>query len=287
MRVVLIIEPDEETRAQLKNELLKLNCFPIEAMTGKDGLERAKRFPSEDLIILNAKIANQVVFSIVTPIGTPVAETVFDSLRNDLRTKSVPIFLLTETENLESIKSIFKENAKSYLTRPIDKVVLEGALNEAFSSEEAQKDSKSQAEVIAKRAAESLANLDLTNCIFTYPDAVDPLIASLEARPDQIRIPVMNALGRFGDKKAIVPLTKVFHNIDNKKETRIAACQALAGIFKVTPEPIAIDTYETLKEGLKEGDFDIQAAVAQILGNAQLTPQQRREVFELVRLHPK
>lgn len=287
VRVVLIIEENGEVRAQLKKELVRLNCFPIETMTGKDGLERAKRFPSEDLIILNDKTANQVVFSVVTPLGTGVAETVFDSLRNDLRTKSVPIFILTDPENMDVNKAIFKENAKAYLTKPIDKVLLEGALNDAFSSEEAKKDSKSHAEVIAQRAAESLANLELANCVFPYLNAVDSLIAALEVNPDQVRIPVMNALGKFGDKKSVIPLTKVFRNTDNKKEIRIAACQALAGVFNHTQEPMAAEAYEMLIEGLKQGDFDIQFALAQVFGNAQLTPQQRREVFELMRLHPK
>jgi HEAT repeat protein len=287
VRVVLIIEDNEEVRARLKRELLKLNCFPIETMTGKDGLLAAKKFPSEDLIILNAKIANQVTFSVVTPLGTEVVETVFDSLKKDLRTKDIPIFLLTDKDNLETVRSVFKEEAQAYLVKPIDRVVLEEELNKAFSSEKAQRDNKARAEEIARLAAESLAGLDLVDCIYPYLSAIDALLGSLEARPDEIRLPVLKALGRFGDKKSIDPLTRVFHNMENKTEIRIAACDAMTEIFRLTKEPIPMETYNILKNGIQESDFALQSAVARVFGNAVLTPEQRREIFEIKRLHPK
>ncbi|MBI4833558.1 MAG: HEAT repeat domain-containing protein [Planctomycetes bacterium] len=287
VRVVLIIEDNEEIRARLKKELLKLNCFPVETMTGKDGLLRAKKFPSEDLIILNAKIANQVTFSVVTPLGTEVVETVFDSLKKDLRTKDVPVFLLTDKDNVETVRSVFKEEAQAYLVKPIDRVILEEELNKAFSSEKAQRDSKARAEEIARLAAESLANLDLVNCVYPYLSASDALLGSLESRPDEIRIPVLKAIGRFGDKKSIDPLTRVFHNMENKPEIRIASCDAMAEIFRFTKESIPLETYKILKDGIQESDFAVQSAVARVFGNAVLTPEQRREIFEIKRLHPK
>jgi HEAT repeat protein len=287
VRIVLIIDEREEIRAQLKKELVKLNCFPIEAMTAQDGLQRAKKFPAEDLIIINSKLANQVVFSVVSPLGTKIAETVFDSFKRDMRTKAVPILLLTDPANIETVRSIFKENAQGYLTIPMEITMLENEINNAFSSEEAQKDSKSQAEAIAQSAASSLASLNLVNCVLPYSTAIDPLISVLEGRPDKIRIPAMKALGRFGDRRAVTPLTKIFANLENKKETRIAACLAIADLFKITGDSMLTETYEILRNGLGENDLELRYAIASIFGTAKLTSQQRREVLETMRLHPK
>ncbi|MEK7449180.1 MAG: HEAT repeat domain-containing protein [Planctomycetota bacterium] len=286
IRVVLIIEDDGQVRNGLKLDLKNSNCYAIEATTATEGLKRAKQFPSEDLIILSSKIASQITF-LVNYLDKEVSETVFDSLKEDIRTRGVPIFILTAPEELDTVKKLYEgeANVKGFLTKPVDKLLLKSALEETFSSEEAQKDSKTRAEEVSREAVEALASLELTNVIYSYLDTVDGLVQSLENRPDQIRLPAIKTLGRFRDTRAIPALGKVFANQENTKEIRLAACTALSEIFKTTPQPIPQDLYEILKTSLERDEFEIQQRIAQIYGNAQLTPEQRRELFELKRIH--
>ncbi|MCK4908750.1 MAG: HEAT repeat domain-containing protein [Planctomycetes bacterium] len=286
IRVVLVIDNDEQVRNQLRIELKKLNCYVIETATGLEGLRRARKFPSEDLIILNNKIAGQVVFS-VNYLNKEITETVLDSLKQDLRTRAVPIFISTPREELDSTKKIFEKesNVKAYLTKPLDKLTLKNAMEDTFSSEEAKQDSKTRADAVAREAAEALANLELVNTVYPYLAAIEGLTNSLNNRPDQIRLPALKALARFHDTRAIAALGNVLANQENTKEIRLASCRALSETFKFNPQSMEQDLYEILMAGIQEDDYDIRQAVARIYGNAQLTPEQRQELFELKRIH--
>ena len=278
-RVVLIIEPESETRNELKRELTKLNCYTIETVNAEDGLVNAKRFPSKDLIIINSKLANQVVFS-VEILGVKSSETVYDSLKEDIRTKGVPICLIGSASEIESAQQIFQETVQGYLTTPVNRDVLKELTEKAFQSEKVAEDSKRRAERMVRLAVEALAKLELKDTIYPYRESIDALASTLANRADSIRTPAITALGRFGDALSLAPLKNTFVNKENPKEIRIQTVNAMADIFRVNPtETINNEIYDALKNGLMEDELEIQEACAKALGNAKLTLTQQRELF--------
>ncbi len=282
IRVALVVEDDVQIRNQLRVMLKELNCYTVEAMTAKEGLFRGKESPPKDLIIMDYKFVNRVVFA-VTALGKEHTETVFDSLKTDVRSRSVPIILLCLETELEMAKSIYQDKIDGYLVKPVQAGAFKEMVEQVFSSETCQRDSKTRAETLAQRAAETLALIDPDYTVYPYLDALDGLINCLMDRRDEIRLPSLQALACFGSSKAIPVVHKLFGNKENDKPIRVQAAYALAEIFRRTPQILPPKIYETLREALSEDDFEIRRSTAQALGNANLSDEQRREIFELAR----
>ncbi|MBI5779869.1 MAG: HEAT repeat domain-containing protein [Planctomycetes bacterium] len=284
IRVVLMIEPDPEVRSGLKNELAKLNCFVTEALSAEEGIKMAKRFPTEDLIILNNKLANEVVFTVNLLVkGEKYSETVFNSLKDDIRSRGIPLIMIGGKEDLEKAKSIYQEKVDSYLVTPAEGAVLAEAINKVFQREEIQNDSKSKALQVCADAAKGLSRLDMRNTIYPYRQTIEALLGVLEGRPDNIRELALEALRRFADAAALDGLLKVLTNKENPLLIRQKTGEVIAAVFRGNPDSISQEIYDTLKKSFKEDEPEIKLAVAMALGNAKLTPTQRKELFELNR----
>ncbi|MBI4712944.1 MAG: HEAT repeat domain-containing protein [Planctomycetes bacterium] len=282
IRVVLVIEPDSETRNQLREELIKLNCYPIETASADEGLNRAKRFPSKDLFIIDSKVANHAVFS-VDILGTQHTETVFDTLKTDIRTNGTPVFLIGRLEDTDNAKKIFADKVEGYLHKPVERDPFKETVDKVFQSEESQRDSKARAERMSHEAVDALAQLALKDTIYPYKQSVESLTQVLENRPDNTRLRALYALGRFGDVNALPALAKAFVNKENSKEVRVKTAEAMGEIFKVNPDYVVPEEiYRNLRDGLLE-ETEIKNAAAVALGNTKLTPAQQRELFELKR----
>ncbi|MDI6732634.1 MAG: HEAT repeat domain-containing protein [Planctomycetota bacterium] len=286
VRIVLLIEPSPEIRTSLRGELVRQNCFVTEALSAEEGLKMAKRFPTKDLIILNNKTANEVVFSVdILVRKEKYSETVFDSLKDDIRSRGIPLIMTGSKEDLERAKNIYQDKVDAYLLTPIvdDYSGLVQGINLAFQREDIRNDSKMRALQVCAGAATALANLDLRNTVFPYRQTVASLIAVLENRPDNIRLSALQALSRFADPLAIEGLTKVLVNKENLLSIRIKTAEALASIFRSNPESITTETFDTLKRSFREDEPEVKQIVAVALGNANLSPAQRKELFELSR----
>lgn len=286
VRTILIVEPDSDLRNRLREEVTKLGYYPIEAATAQEGIQKAKGFPAEDLIIIDYKTAGRVVFS-ASAVNLKVTETVFDTLKADARTKGIPVMILAANEEVEGAKAVFKEQAAGYLgksagylTAPEDAQTLKAALEGLFSSPEHQADAKAQAEDLVIQAANALANLDATNPVFDRVEAVEALVGNISNRPDNIKIAALRALGQIGDPAALEPVARVFESADNAKDVRVAAGLAAGGIFKISHAVAADAVFQVFKAGLLNEDVDLSNSAATALGNAALTPEQSRDLVE-------
>ncbi|MBI3271491.1 MAG: hypothetical protein HYZ53_21050 [Planctomycetes bacterium] len=286
VRTVLVIDPDSEMRNRLKAELLKMGYFPTEASNGIDGILKAKNFPNEDAIILDAKTAGQVVFA-ATVLKKDVVQTVYDSLRDDVRSKGIPIVVLATADGLEQAKGIYKDGPAAYLAKSAtylagdeDRNALKDALGKLFASDDAQKDGKARAQQVVESAAGALVAIDANNSVYNRVEAVAALVGNLNERPDSTRAIAARALGRVGDPSSIDALTKVFGTKENDKSVRVAAARGLAGVFRNSHSVASDPVFQTLKAGVMEEEIEISAAAAEALGNAALTPAQQKEVFE-------
>ena len=284
IRVVLVIEPDPEVRSGLKNELAKLNCFVTEALTAEEGIKMAKRFPTEDLIILNNKLANEVVFTLNLLVrGEKYSETVFNSLKDDIRSKGIPLIITGSKDEIERAKSIYQEKVDSYLVTPAESGILAEAINKVFQRDDIQNDSKTRALLVCADAARALAKLDMRNTIYPYRQTIEALLGVLEGRPDNVRELALEALKRFADPAAIDGLVKALTNKGNPLIIRQRMGEAIAAVFRGNPESISQDIYDILKKSFNEDEPEVKQIIAVALGNAKLTPAQRKELFELNR----
>lgn len=301
VRVALLIydvqdDGDRNYVNSMKKLLASINVFPIVATNGADGIIKAKQFPTEDVIIIQRKVASQIYFR-ETEVSKPVVETVFDTLRDDVRTKNIPRILLCDgktagasvEKELEETKSQYAQTAQGYIAASIHKLDLQAALDGIFDSPEAQKDAKDRADAIARRAAEALAEIDPSNTLLPFRDAVDGLIKTLNPevlRDDAIRVPAARALGRFGDQRALDVLSKVLGDradgddakLAQQKPVRLACAAAISDILRQTQIQPPAELFEILKKSLVDGDYDIERECAEALGNAQLSNAQRVEL---------
>lgn len=293
VRVALLIydvqdEADRTFVNAFRKLLLQNNVFPVIATSGQDGVIKAKQFPSEDVIIIQKKVCAQIYFQ--EDLGRrKIVENVFDTLRDDVRTRNIPRLVLCDTPaEIDEAKEQFKQTAEGAIGRDIDLLALRGVLERIFSSAEAQKDAKERADRIAQAAAESLAAIDPRNTALPYPDAVEALIKTINPDPlrqDFIRLPAARALGRYGDQRAIDVLSKALavksdqaEQAAAQKPVRLQCARSLAQIFQKVKVQPSKEVFDNLKKQLLDGDYDIEIAVAEALGNSDLTTAQRLEV---------
>lgn len=299
VRVVLVIydvqdDNDRNFINAFKKSLLGINVFPVIVTTGAEGVVQAKMFPTEDAIIIQKKICGQVYFK-EDAVKKPIVETVFDTLRDDVRTRNVPRIVLSESpaEDTEA-KTQFDRTAQGFITRETHKLDLQALFEKIFDLPEAKKDSKDRADEISRVAAETLAKIDITNTLYPFPDSVEALIKTVSPevlREDFIRIPSAQALGHFGDQRAVDTLTKVVVDKDadaekaaRQKGIRLACSKALSQIFQQTGLTPVDDVFQALMKNLKDGDYDIEFTCGEALGNARLTNDQRLKLSQFRRV---
>ncbi|HLD36676.1 MAG TPA: HEAT repeat domain-containing protein, partial [Planctomycetota bacterium] len=284
VRIVLVIEPDPEVRSALKTELAKLNCFVTEALTAEEGIKMAKRFPTEDLIILNNKLANEVVFTLNLLVrGEKYSETVFNSLKEDIRSKGIPLIITGSKDEIERAKGIYQEKVDNYLVTPAEGEILAEAINKVFQRDDILNDSKTRALLVCADAARALAKLDTRNTIYAYRQTIEALLGVLEGRPDNVREMALEALRRFAEPASVEGLVKALANKENTLNIRQKIGEAIAAVFRNNPDSISQEIYDVLKKSFNEDEPEVKQIIAMALGNANLTPAQRQELFELNR----
>ena len=293
VRVALVIydiqsDQDRNFINGFKKTLNGIGVFPMIVTTGAEGIVKAKQFPTEDVIIIQKKICSQIYFR-EADTSKQIVETVFDTLRDDVRTRNIPRIVLgdsPEEKTAADKEYLEKGTAQGTIDRRVHKLDLKKMLDDIFDLPEAKKDAKDRADEIAKNAAESFASIDPTNTLYPYRDAVQALIKTVGPeilREDFIRIPAAQALGHFGDQRGIDVLAKVVSDKDDaraarQKGVRLASSKAISEIFKQTGVSPSQDVYEVLKKYTLDGDYDIEFTCGEALGNATLTNAQRLDL---------
>jgi HEAT repeat protein len=298
VRVALVIydvqdDADRNFINGFRKTLAAVNAFPVIVTSGAEGIVKAKQFPTEDVIIIQKKICGQVYFK-ESDTKKPIVETVFDTLRDDVRTKKIPKIVLGDSQGeVDAAKTEFVEKGTAFAAvgKDVHKLDLKALFAKAFDTEEAKKDSKERADRIAEAAARTLARIDPTNTLYPFRDSVPALVTTVGGakvdnvdliREDFIRIPAAQALGHFGDLRAVDALAKVLGEKDadaekaaKQKDVRLACAKALSQIFKQTGAKPSPDVLDVLVKNTKDGDYDIEFTCGEALGNAVLDNPQR------------
>ena len=282
----------------LKKILEQANLFVDVAPTGGEGVIKAKRFPTEDVILIQRKVAGQIYFKEEPTSRKKIVETVFDTLRDDVRTRSIPRVILADSPaELEESKTVFGPTGQGFIMKNAGLIEFRGLMERLFTAPEAQKDSKDRADRLALGAAETLAAIDPQNTHLAFKEAVDALIKTVDPtvlRPDPIRVAAARALGRFGDQRAVDVLSKALamksddaEQAKGQRSARVQFAKSLALIFRTVNMEPSKEVFDNLKKQLLDGDLDVEAATGEALGNATLTAAQRLEVETIRRVNTR
>ena len=289
IRTVLVVHETQSTADfqwlnGWRRMLKRLNTHPSMATSIPDGLMKAMSFPREDIIMLQYELAHTVVFQ-ESITRQKVTERLYTQLKSDVRTREIPIVLVCrDAQQLAEAQQIYQD-AAGFLLQNAASTDVESLLNGIVDA--MGDDAKNRADAIAQAAAETLAALDVENCMFPYLQTRAALMgaAGLDAkRKDGIRRPAIRALGHFGDPIALDTLADALNEKSDPKETRLAAARALSKIFRKSGGVPSQKAFTVLKETLNDGDLDIELAAAHSLGNARLTLEQRRDLEKFKRI---
>jgi hypothetical protein len=166
-----------------------------------EGIARAKRFPSADVVMMQFELAGEVYFQAELP-GQKVVEQVYAALKQDVRTRGIPVVILCATEEQKNqASSIWPESLMMMTTATREEWM--AGFEKIFASEKAQVDAKARANQVARESAEAFARLDPTNTVLPYLQAITALIQAVAPevlRDPSIRLPAIVALGREGDE---------------------------------------------------------------------------------------
>jgi|GEM_PF-3567563 len=302
-RSILVGTPDIQTRNDLVGEMVNMGYFAYGADSAADTFKRALRFPSEDLIILDMDMATELIIHASSG-DVEHKETIIDALRADYRTKDVPILVLCDANQLDRAKELFPEgrDVKGYITTPMNFSEIKIQLTGIFAA--FPLDDKSRATRISREAAEAVASIDPFFTTFAlkppvsgeggagggsqqWRDVVAALMAVIERRPDEVRIPALDALGHLAPADAIPAITRVVHNKDaNLPKVRAAAAHTLGEIF-LRAQSLPEETYEVLLDGLRDESSLVREACGAALGNAPIKAEERYKALKKARVNPR
>jgi HEAT repeat protein len=300
VRVALVIydvqdDNDRNFMNGFRKLLTSVGVFPVLANTGAEGIVKAKQFPTEDIIIIQRKICGQVYFK-ESDTKKQIVESVFDTLRDDVRTRNIPRVVLGDTPaEVDESKKEFLEKGTAFavIAKDTHRLDMQALFEKAFDLPEAKKDTKDRADEIARDAAETLARIDVTNTLYPFRDTIDALINTVKVvkpgdtnegqREDFIRIPAARALGHFGDDRALDALANVVADKEEGDEAkvamrrgvRLATSKACSDIFRQTGSTPKNEVFDILMKYTVDGDYDIEMNCGEALGNATLENAQR------------
>lgn len=281
-RVVLVVEKDLEIKNKIVGELREAGYMVFSTQSGLDGLNRAKSFPAEDLIIVSSELNTNPDGSMASG-ADPLEFQFIQELQNDYRTKTIPCIVLTPSRRVGDMQKLVDEKlAADVVTPEVDRVTLDGKIKKIFEAEEYKRDEKARNDDVAKRAALALAAIPQDHTVLDVAKAGPALANCLNpSRPDDVKIAAMKAIASIGPKvrgACLDSLLLVFKDKNLSVDVREAAANAIGEVVK--GQALQGDGFKTLKEGFGEEEDRIWSAVGKALGKAELTGDQRREVFE-------
>ncbi len=215
---MLIVSEDAGERNEMKNRLEGMGYGVTLASGGVPGLKQATTWPPKDIIMVSHALEA----------GGMSTEQFIEQLKLDPRTRTVSFAVLTTLDahqedraRFGDIKLIHREDTGSELRAPVEELAA-GRL--------APNVTKMHSEEIAAAAAWALCAIDPYRTHMVPADCTDACIAALRNRPDEVRLPCINALGKFKIQQAYKMLEAVFENRDNTVEIRAACLHAIARV---------------------------------------------------------
>jgi CheY-like chemotaxis protein len=271
-----------------------LGFVPQNAGSGSEGLMKARQFPVEDLVVVDARDAqlNLMVDAFGNKIDAEFAGQTVRSfvkeMKDDLYTRTAPIIFVVADEDQEiqyKNDDFFKDKVAAFIrwgsNEPIAEEYFADVVNKVIKEIELKEKNKVEAFRMAADAAVALGRIDVDKgALGQYvKDAVPALIVAIETCEDPIRVPGLEALGLFREQEAIQAIVRVLNHPRSSKEARLAAIRALG---RINPSDSA--AYQALKAVLADADFDIRCETGVALGHVTLDSRRLLEIMEQQRI---
>ena len=261
IRQILVVDNDVTELNQILSQLNERGTSAVGALTGAQGLVRAKATPVKDVVILRSTLTDLA------------ADQVIRALSRDVRTQDVPVIVIGSEGEQERLEALLGDQVVSVVPAPVNRAVLQPALDAAFEQVQFN-EQRLAAEDFSRRAAEALARMDAGSL-----SAVSDALVAAIGRDDSIQIPALRALQKVGAPGGEAPAAALFSDETASTEARVAAAGALEGIL--ARHGAAPGTLAALQDALSGDDPALKSAAARVLGVARSVSTEDRTALLL------
>lgn len=232
----------------------KLNMESYLHETNVEELLHTLRKSPPDMVLVDEEIGYATVERAISPINTIVNE-----LRKDYRTVDVPVVVIVEPGREEKAKEAYQSEERKVwvVAANIGAVALQKGVVEPIF--EGKDDSKTLATRLASEAAQAISYLSSVRTDMPVSQAVASLGQVLTNRPDNVRIPCLEALGHLRASGLLAQIAQVFANLDNSMAVRKAAMNAVGKVLSATGKA-SDDVLLIIKKGCSENNAAVRKA---------------------------
>jgi len=248
IRQVLVIDDKSASMNALLTDLNEAGYFAVGADSGALGLMRAKSLPVKDLVVVRTWLKDLTVDKIVYEMA-------------EGNTSDVPIMILADADQLDSIKEIWEGKVAGFISSPVNANVflpaVEAAVGDVLNPE------RELALAMSVNVAGALNAMD-ANLLTAHMDA---LVGALD-KPDAVKVPVLGVISRIGDVSALGGVTAIFGDENASTEVRVAAANALGAIFENMDEAPEADVLDLLASAIGSDEVSLSTAAGAAIGKA-------------------
>jgi len=260
MQVAGIIDDNEQRVNVLRNELEGRGVLVRAWSSAAVGLAAVRRAPGFDLLIISEM-----------PAGL-TAHQVFSDLRADSRMADTN--LLVVAEDADAASDMYSDWVSGVVTTSDL-----SALDDALSGE--MKGDRARAQDLAVRSAELLATMSASAS--AELSKTQARLAGALGGSDEVLVPLLTALGRCGDGTVVGAITAVLSDSNRSEGARIAAAEALTGIFTRTGTAGQDTTAALLDAATNSDSARVRMAAATTLGRLELDAETRAGILNGLR----
>jgi AmiR/NasT family two-component response regulator len=263
LRTVLVVDDKSESRNTMAAALREAGYTVITAENGGLGFARARTVPPKDVMVLRANMSD-----------ITIDQFVYDA---DYRSSSSGIVIVSDAAAAEALKTAFdgKGKVKGFLTDPVAAQAVTDAVKAAMPELNHE---RAAALAAAERAAALLAQLPFN----ALAPAKDSLVHSLARTEETVLVGALKAVGHLGPADAAAPVAALFADASKSETIRVAAADALGGIFaRMTTAPAEDVMKPVMDAASGETNANVRLAAGRALGSANfLTPAQRGQLLK-------
>jgi CheY-like chemotaxis protein len=246
LRTVLVVDDRSESRNAMAAALRAAGYSVIVAVRGAEGFGRARTVPPKDVVVVRAGMPD-----------VTIDQFVYDA---DFRTAASSLVIVSDAEAAEGLKAMYdgKGRVKAFVTDPVAADALVEAVKAAMPDLNHE---RAAALAAAERAAGILGHAPAASLA---PVGAE-LAAALDRSEEAVLGGVLKAVGHLGATDAAPAVAAIFADGARSEAIRVAAGDALAGIFaRMTAAPAE----DVLKPVMDAAAGDASAAVRLAAGRA-------------------
>lgn len=250
LRTVLVADDQSESRNAAAAVLRAAGYTVVTADSGALGFSRARTVPPKDVVIVRAGMAD-----------VTIDQFVYDS---DFRASASSIIIVSSVDTAEAVKAQYegKGKVKGFATDPIATDVLVETVKASLPDLNHE---RAAALAAAERASMILGHLSAA----ALGGVTGNLIAALGREEETVLGGVLKAVGRIGSGDAAPAVAALFADGGKSEAIRVAAADALGGIFgKLAERPSEDVLQPVMAAATGEANLAVRLAAGRALGCA-------------------